>query len=113
MKIVETISISELKQMAEKMYGTIVKADVDIAKNVVIVDMDMHFDGEQELLEQGSNQQDIWGINFHPAKYDTDEFVEFDSMINIRPAQGNMSRDVESIEVRKQILEIVDQHVVA
>lgn len=107
MKIVDKISVKELKEMANNMYGTLVKADVDVAKKIVIVDMEMHVDGEQELLESGSSQQDLWGINLKPEKYGTDEFIEFDSMINIRPRQNNPSRDVLDRDVREQIIQIV------
>lgn len=107
MQQIDSISISELDEMAEKMYGTLVKADVDVTKNIVIVDMDMHADGEAYLLENGSNQQDVWGINLHPDKFGTDEFIEFDSMINIRPRQNNASRDVLDTGVRAKIVEII------
>ena len=105
------MSISELSDMAGKMYGNLVKAVVDLQKNILIVDAEMHADEEQLLLEDGSTQQDLWGINLYPEKYGTDEFVEFDSMINIRPRQKNMSRDVENPEVRKQIIALVAQKV--
>ena len=107
MKIVEKISLTELREMAEKMYGTLVKADVDVAKKIVIIDMEMHADGEAELLENGSKQEDLWGINLHPDKYDTDGFVEFDSMINIRPRQKNPSRDVLDENIRAEIRAII------
>ncbi len=109
MKIVENITIAELSDMAEKMYGSLVKADVDVAKKIVIVDMGMHADGEAYLLENGSNQEDLWGINLHPADYGTDDFIEFDSMINIRPRQGNSSKDVLDPNIRKQIIGIVGE----
>jgi hypothetical protein len=107
MKQVDKISVAELREMAEKMYGSIVKADVDIAKNVFLVDMEMHADGEAYLLGNGSQQSDLWGVNLHPDKFDTEEFIEFDSMINIRPRQNNSSRDVLDESVRKRIREIV------
>lgn len=94
--------------MAEKMYGTLVKADVDIAKHQVVIDMEMHADGEAYLLENGSAQMDIWGINLHPDQFGTDDFIEFDSMINIRPRQQNPSRDVLSEPVRQQIRDLVN-----
>lgn len=109
MKIVENISIVELSAMAEKMYGSLVKADVDIVKNVLMVDMGMHADGEAYLMENGSKQQDLWGINLHPADYGTDDFIEFDSMINIRPRQGNASKDVLNPEIKKQIIALVGE----
>lgn len=107
MKIVEKISVAELKEMAEKMFGELVKADVDVVRKIVIVDMPMHFDGEQRLLEDGSKQQDVWGINLHPIDYGTEDFIEFDSMINIRPSQGNPSKDVLDKAVRRQIVDII------
>lgn len=107
MKLVDSISVAELREMAEKMYGTLVKADVDIAKRLLIIDMEMHADGEAHLLEKGSLQNDLWGINLHPDKFGSDDFVEFDSMINIRPRQNNPTRDVLDNSIRMQIREIV------
>lgn len=107
MKIVEKVSLSELREMAEKMFGELVKADVDVVKKIVIIDMPMHYDGEQKLLENGSQQQDLWGINLHPGDYSTDDFIEFDSMINIRPGQGNPSKDVLDPETRQKITDII------
>jgi hypothetical protein len=111
MKVVEHISIAELSAMAENMYGSLVKADVDIAKRVLIIDMGMHADGEAYLMEHGSKQNDLWGINLHPTDYGTDDFIEFDSLINIRPSQGNASKDVLDLEVRKQIIALVKEAV--
>ncbi len=109
MKVVEKLSVAELSAMADKMYGTLVKVDVDIAKSIFIVDMGMHADGEAYLMENGSKQKDLWGINLHPADYGTDDFIEFDSMINIRPSQGNASKDVLDVEVRRQIIDLVQK----
>ena len=107
----DTISIVELRAMSDRMYGSLVKADVDIARSVLIVDMDMHADGEAFLLDSGSKQEDLWGINLHPDKYGTDEFVEFDSMINIRPRQQNPSRDILDTSLRDRIIKIVGEKV--
>ncbi len=98
--------------MAQKMYEPIVKADVDIEKGLVIVDMPMHVDGEQELLDQGSKQSSLWGINLHPSEYGTDNFVEFDSMINIRPSDNNTSRYVEDEDIRRAILNLINRVVI-
>lgn len=108
MKQVAKISVAELQEMATKMHEAIVKADVDLAKGIIVVDMGMHADGEAYLLEQGSKQHDIWGINLHLDKYDTDEFVEFDSMINLRPSQSNYSRGVDDETVRAQIVKLIE-----
>jgi Protein of unknown function (DUF5674) len=108
MKQVPTITITELTEMAEKMYGDLVKGVVDIKNGKLVVDAEMHVDEEQFLLESGSSQQDLWGINLYPSKYGQDDFVEFDSMINIRPRQNNMSRGVDDPKIRERIIQIVD-----
>ncbi|MCA9349500.1 hypothetical protein KC853_00455 [Candidatus Saccharibacteria bacterium] len=112
MKIVSNITLSELKELAQNMFGELVKADIDIEQEIVILDMPMHYDGEQALLKQGSKQSNIWGINLYPEDYGTDDFIEFDSMINIRPVQGNMSRDISDSKVRTRIAEIVSKTII-
>jgi len=112
MKVIDKITISELKELSMKMVEDIVKADVDIEKNIVIIDAPYHADMETYLIEEGSNSEDIWGINFHPHKYGTEDFVEFDSMINLKPRLGNRSRYVEDENVRKKILELVEKVIV-
>jgi hypothetical protein len=107
MKHIDTIAIAELAEMAEKMYGNLVKGVVDIEKNILVLDAEMHVDEEQVLLEQGSKQNDLWGINLHPDNFGQEDFVEFDSMINIRPRQQNMSRSVEDPEIRQRIIRLV------
>lgn len=109
MKQVKKISVKELEEMAQKMDGNIVKADVDIAKKIVIIDMPMHFEGEQELLEQGSRQKDLWGINLIPAQYGLDGFIVFESMINIKVHQDNPSMTIKSAEICLQITAIIDE----
>ena len=105
----ERIPLSDLRQMAERMYGNLVKADVDVAKGIVLLDMEMHADGEAILLEQGSAQADIWGINLYPEEYGTEDFIEFDSIINIRPRQQNRSRGVEHPALQERIRAIVNE----
>jgi len=107
MKEVDRISVSELSAMAERMYGNLVKAVVDLESGSMVVDAEMHADEEELLLEKGSSQRFLWGINLYPDKFKTDDFVEFDSMINIRPSEQNRSRSVEDIEKRRAILSIV------
>ena len=111
MKSVDTISVKELSEMSKNMYGNLVKGVVDLANNSLVVDAEMHADEEEYLLEAGSKQSDLWGINLYPEKFGTDEFIEFDSMINIRPRQQNMSRDVEDEGIRKHIIDLVSNKV--
>lgn len=109
MKIITSeISIAELKEMSGKMFGNLVKAVVDIEKGIMAVDAELHADEEAVLLENGSAQKNLWGINIYP-ELAGDDFVEFDSMINLRPSQGNRSRGVDDAEIQKKIIVIVDK----
>lgn len=107
MRIIESkIDKAELLKSEIVFDGPMIKAVVDIAKGVVAVDAGLHADLERFLLEHGSEQDNLWGINLYPE--DTpDDFVEFDSMINVRPRQNNRSRYVEDAETRAKILEVV------
>jgi len=106
MKIItKALDFSELKEMTA-MFGNMVKAVVDVDKGLLALDAELHSDLEALLLENGSKQEDLWGINLYPELPDN-QFVEFDSMINMRPSQGNRSRGVESGEVRSKIIEII------
>ena len=84
-----------------------IKAVVDVERKIIAVDSPMHYDCEQLLLESGSRQEALWGINLYLDENNIDEMVEFDSMINLRPAQGNRSRSVEDVETQKEIEAIV------
>ena len=105
------ISKLELIEMSGKMYGGLVKGVVDIEKEIMAVDAELHADLEALLLEKESKQDVLWGINLYPEESD-ENFLEFDSMINIRPRQGNKSRGVEDIEIQKRIQDIVFKLVV-
>lgn len=109
MKIIKSsIRLSELSEMTKKMFDNLVKAVVDIDQEIMAVDAPMHSDEEAELIKSGSEQENLWGINLYPKKYD-DDFVEFDSMINIKPGQGNRSRGVDDLKTQKIIIEIVSK----
>ncbi len=86
------------------MSDEMVKAVVDIKRGLLAIDAELHADLEKLLLENGSNQFDLWGINLY---FDGD-LIEFDSMINIRPAQGNRSRNVENEATRTAIINTVN-----
>lgn len=108
MKILDKkIKRSDLKNSQFVMGGEMVKGVVDIKRNLLAIDAEMHADLERFLLNNGSDQFDLWGINLY---FDGD-LVEFDSMINIRPSQGNRSRSVEDEATQKRILEVVSNWV--
>ncbi len=85
-----------------------IKAVVDVEREIIAINAGMHLDLEQLLLDNGSLQSDLWGINLYKNS-EGGEFIEFDSMINIRPKQNNRSRGVESEEIRNKIIKAINK----
>ncbi len=109
MKIIkQQILLTELKEMMVAGFGNLVKAVVDTDKELMAIDGELHADEEALLLDGGSRQDDLWGINIYPG-LSAEERIEFDSMINLKPWQGNMTRSVDDELIRKKIIEIVDK----
>ena len=103
----DSITREDLKKLAITGFGNLVKAVVDIEKGVMAVGGELHADEEALLIEkEGSNREYTWGINLYPDK-EGDEFIEFDSVVNIKPSFGNRSRSVEDKETQNKIREIV------
>lgn len=103
--LVNPISIDELKKIAQDTFGDLVKAVVDIERDLIAIDAELHSDLEALLLTNGSKQNSLWGINFYPD-LEGEDFIEFDSMINIRPSLGNMTRGVHSKDTQDKIIAI-------
>jgi hypothetical protein len=101
------ISAQRLLELASEQFGDMVKAVVDTQRRVVALGGELHSDEESALIDQGSEQAHLWGINVFPDKPRSD-WVEFDSLINIRPRLGNRSRSVEDADTRILICDIVD-----
>lgn len=109
--ISQLIKHSELNDMLPGYFGDMIKAVVDVKKGTLGLDAELHADIEKEMLSQGSMLADLWGINLYP-EMDGDDFIEFDALINIRPFQGNRSRDVLDPIVRKQIVNIINSLII-
>jgi hypothetical protein len=101
-----TISLDELRRMAAAGFGDLVKAVIDLERRILLVDAELHADQEAQLLAEGSRQQDLWGINLYPELSES-EWIEFDSMINLRPSFGNRSRGVDDPAIRERIAALV------
>lgn len=86
--------------------GPMVKGVVDVKRELLGIDAQMHADIEKMLLDDGSDQEHLWGINLYP---EDEDFIEFDSLINIRPKQGNNSRSVENQETQEKIKQVVEK----
>ncbi|MFH1479276.1 MAG: DUF5674 family protein [Candidatus Omnitrophota bacterium] len=111
MKIIyETLTLNELKELAIVIFGNMIKAVVDVERGIVAVDAELHSDLEALLLDDGSKQKDLWGINLYP-ELSGDDFIEFDSMINMRPSQGNRTRGVNDEATRNKIIDVVAKRI--
>ena len=107
----QQITRDELKEMAGRIYGNLVKAVIDVEREIMAIGGEFHADEEVLLMEQeGSKREFTWGINLYPEKVG-DEFVEFDSVINLKPSFGNRLRGVENPATREKIREIVAKFV--
>lgn len=97
--------------MAEAQFGDWIKAVVDVARGTMAVGGDLHADDAALLFEHGSHLQDVWGISLYPNEDEIGR-IEFDSLINIRPGQGNRTRGVDDEPTRERIRALVESHVV-
>jgi hypothetical protein len=104
------IKNKDLADIAKNTFGDMVKGVVDVEKEIIAIDAGLHADLETFLLQNGSSQENLWGINLYP-EIDDDDFLEFDSMINIRPTQNNRSRDVEDEKIRQKIIAIIKKRI--
>ena len=105
------ITKDELKKIAQERFGDLVKAVVDVEKEIIALGGDLHADEEKALLEQGSKQENLWGINIYPD-LDRDKWIEFDSIINIRPSLNNRSRFVEDEKIKQKIISIINKLII-
>jgi hypothetical protein len=104
----DAVTRRELNDMAKRQFGDMVKAVVDVEQGIMAIGGELHSDEEAALLEQGALQKNLWGINLYPER-PAPEWIEFDSMINVRPSGGNRSRYVERAETRDVITSIVNR----
>jgi hypothetical protein len=103
----DSIALDELRSMVPGRFRDMVKGVVDLRRAILLLDADMHADQEAALLAEGSEQHDLWGINLYP-QIDGPDWLEFDSMINLRPSSGNRSRGVDDAGTCDAIRSLVD-----
>ena len=89
------MQVQELLQEYEGM----IKIVVDIRRHILSGGGEMHADCESVLLEDGSEQDDLWGGNWYP----NEQRIEFESLINIRPRLGNRNILIQDENLRKQV----------
>ncbi len=99
----EPVTHEQIDQMAQEFYGLRIKLAVDVAREILAGGGALHYDCEQVLLTDGSQQQDVWGADWYP----TTRIVEYDSLINLRPQQGNRSTELLDLRLRAKIKAII------
>jgi hypothetical protein len=100
------ISLDEIRGLAKTRFGDMIKGVVDLTRGILVLDADLHADQEASLLADGSEQANLWGINLYPDVAGED-WLEFDSMINLRPSFGNRSRGVDDPATRAAIADLI------
>lgn len=102
----QPVSLKEIWLNRITGFSGLIKIAVDIQNEWIALDGELHADCETELLEKGSQQENIWGANLYPEN-SGDDFIEFISFINIRPSQDNPGMEIVSPEIRAEIIRIV------
>ena len=107
--IKEPISRKELIDIARRQFGDLIKAVVDVKQEIMAIGGELHADEEVALIEQeGSKREYIWGVNLYP-KIKNEEWIEFDSVINLKPSCGNRSRGIDDSKVKERIKNIIEK----
>lgn len=109
-KIIKTpITRFELRQIAKERFGDLIKGAVDVEQEILALGGELHVDEEVTLIEQeGSRNENVWGINLYPDK-EGEDFIEYDSMINIKPNLGNRNRGVDDVQIKEKIKNIISK----
>lgn len=102
----DTIALDEIRDLARTRFGDMIKGVVDLERGIMLLDADLHADQEATLLADGSKQANLWGINLYPDVAG-DDWLECDSMINLRPSFGNRSRSVDDAGTRAAIAALI------
>ena len=100
------ISEIELRDIAKVFYVFMIKGVVDIEKEILSMGGEYHMDANNILIENGSIQKNVWGFNWYFEK-SNDDRIEYISLINIRPMQGNKTMEVQDIALRDKMKSII------
>ncbi len=89
-------------ESAKELFDVYIKTVIDVEKEICVMGMDRHFEGEEILLQQGSKQHAIWGGGID---VETKE-IDCNSFINIRPNDNNTSNEIQDTELRNKYMKL-------
>ncbi len=104
----DSIDLRNINEIAKNTFGEMAKAVIDIERKIIAIGGELHADAENILLEDGSKQANLWGINLYPEKHDED-LVQYHSLINVRPLVGNRSQEIEDPAIRRKIYQLITE----
>ena len=105
------ITRAEAKEIAKEFYVEMVKGVVDVEKGIIALGGEYHMDANTILVENGSEQKNLWGFNFYPDKTG-DEQIEYKALVNIRPVHGNSVMEIQDENLRTAMRVIIRKLIV-
>lgn len=93
-------TLEQIEKLKEQ-FDVYIKTVIDVDKKICVAGMDRHFEGEQILLKSGSKQSSLWGGGIDISN----QIIDFNSFINIRPNDNNASNEIQSAEIRQAYTE--------
>ena len=106
--IKEKIDREYLKKFLDNPFKYMVIFVVVIKKEIIALGGELHSDAEEMLVENGSDNRNLWGGNLYPSE-EKNNWIEYTSLINIRPSQNNPSMKIQSQEVKTKVNQIIDK----
>ena len=106
----ESVSLHQLKEIAQEYYQTLIKGVADIERDIIAIGGEWHMDANNLLIADGSIQKDLWGFNIL-LEEPREEWIEYHSLINIRPAQGNKGMEIKDETLRQKIKTLIGKRV--
>ena len=107
----DKITVPELKEVSKEFYNPIIKGVVDIEREIVAFGGEWHIDANMKLIEDGSKQKNIWGFNIDLDKSKGD-WLEYNSLINIRPLAGNRQLDIQDQNLKERMKSIINSKII-
>jgi hypothetical protein len=105
MIIREKITKKELEDVFDKSYGIMTKVVVDIERNILSIGCEFHIDCNEELVNDGSAQKNLWGANLYRKDYN----IDFVSLTNIKPLEENRSMEIQNHAIKKKVEKIIKE----